>query len=51
MVTEIYYLITNAKTNSPLRRTIQHKQPQQNLAGQEGLEPPTLGFGDRYSTN
>jgi len=19
--------------------------------GQEGLEPPTLGFGDRYSTN
>jgi hypothetical protein len=21
------------------------------LAGQEGLEPPTLGFGDRYSTN
>ena len=21
------------------------------LAGQEGLEPPTLGFGDRYSAN
>jgi len=20
-------------------------------AGQEGLEPPTNGFGDRYSTN
>ena len=23
----------------------------QNLAGQEGLEPPTFGFGDRRSTN
>ena len=22
-----------------------------NLAGAEGLEPPTDGFGDRYSTN
>jgi hypothetical protein len=22
----------------------------ENLAGQEGLEPPTLGFGDRCST-
>ena len=22
-----------------------------NLAGREGLEPPTDGFGDRYSTN
>ena len=22
-----------------------------NLAGQEGLEPPTSGFGDRRSTN
>ncbi len=21
------------------------------MAGQEGLEPPTDGFGDRYSTN
>jgi len=21
------------------------------MAGQEGFEPPTLGFGDRYSTN
>ncbi len=21
------------------------------LAGEEGLEPPTDGFGDRYSTN
>jgi hypothetical protein len=22
-----------------------------NLAGAEGIEPPTNGFGDRYSTN
>ena len=22
-----------------------------NIAGQEGLEPPTVGFGDRCSTN
>ena len=22
-----------------------------NVAGREGLEPPTDGFGDRYSTN
>ena len=21
------------------------------MAGQEGLEPPTIGFGNRYSTN
>jgi hypothetical protein len=25
--------------------------PIANLAGREGLEPPTDGFGDRYSTN
>jgi hypothetical protein len=25
--------------------------PFRRLAGREGLEPPTDGFGDRYSTN
>src|SRR5262245_47558061 len=28
-----------------------YMRPRQTLAGQEGLEPPTCGFGDRRSTN
>ncbi len=31
--------------------TITPEEPSAGLAGVEGLEPPTLGFGDRCSTN
>jgi hypothetical protein len=28
-----------------------HHENTMSLAGQEGIEPPTLGFGDRCSAN
>jgi hypothetical protein len=34
-----------------LNLTLNHNLNPIGLAGREGLEPPTDGFGDRYSTN
>ena len=34
-----------------LRNGIFHAELERLLAGAEGIEPPTNGFGDRYSTN
>jgi hypothetical protein len=50
---EVTYSVAAVVTFPPIRRrTAPLRGPSyMTLAGLEGLEPPTLGFGDRCSTN
>ena len=40
-----------AEEDAGAAERIFHGQSGEDLAGAEGIEPPTNGFGDRYSTN
>jgi hypothetical protein len=45
------FALTVFKTVALNRSAIPPMARKNILAGREGLEPPTVGFGDRYSTN
>ena len=51
MVGHVAFLSSSTISMAKMRTVVNGFFITGNLAGAEGIEPPTNGFGDRYSTN